>query len=557
MKNWISSSLCAVSLALAPLPAVADVRALIIGVNDYQFVPPLKGAVADALDLEKAVRSLGANDMHVMLNAAVTRGSVLVEFENLISRAQPSDTVYIALSGHGAQEPERVAGSQPDGMDAVFLLAGFDPKDEARYNEKILNTEFNHFIKRFEERGARVIFIADTCSGGGLARSVDSRAGEITYRSVKYPPRRDDLKPVSTRADALMTPTDFKSSSFLAAVDRKSMVPEIRVPGVGYRGALSYAVARGLEGAADLNGDGVISTGELFEYARRVTYQLSDQRQNIVTAEAQGMDASKDVIVSFDRGIAVRPTGGAQPAPAPATPLATARPSPTSAASAKTPLAKAASRPPAAADAGPVRVASLDGQASRFAGLSLQVPFEVVDPAASPDVVWDPQTRDVLSGGDVIAHNIDRNDLPSVIERTAAVRWLKLRAARSPQAVRIAPDDRLHHKGTRVEIEVGDLGGRSLVLFNIAGDGTVQMLYPLGSDPAIPTDPTYRVQLQVREPLGADEIVAVTSTRRLTELEQAIKQLDRKRNPTKISEAMNQFAAGEVLVGFAGLFTAQ
>ena len=564
MKRSILKSFSIAAVAVwASSPAHAqkaappvETRALIIGIDDYQFVPHLKGAIADARDLEGAIRGIGARDVHMLLDAAATRGTVLLEFQNLVARTQRGDTVFIAISGHGAQEPERVPGSQPDGMDAVFLLPGFDPKDDARYSEKILNNEFNHFIKGIEEKGARVVFIADTCSGGGLARSVDSRGEEMSYRAIKYPPRQDNLTPVATRADAMMATTDFAASNFLAAVDRQSKAPEIRVPGIGYRGALSYSIARGLEGAADLNGDGEITAAELFEYAHRVTYQLSDQRQQIVTAAAEGKDASKDVIVSFDRGIAVRPTNPDKPAGAPAGPITTARPVPAaSPAAAARPQAKPVSSPAANAG-GPVRVASLDGQGARFTGLSLQIPYEVVAPTANPDLVWDPASRDALSGGDVIAHNVDRNDLPSVIERTAAVRWLKMRAAQGPQALRIVPDDKLHRKGARVEIEVSNLSGRSLILFNLAGDGTVQMLYPLGSDPPVRTEDSYRVQLQVREPLGADQIVAVTSSRRLGELEQAIRQLDRKRNPMKISDAVNQFAAGDVLVGFAGLFTA-
>ena len=42
--------------------------------------------------------------------------------------------------------------------------------------QRIIGTEFNHFIKQFEERGARVLFVADTCHGGGLTRDVDPRA---------------------------------------------------------------------------------------------------------------------------------------------------------------------------------------------------------------------------------------------------------------------------------------------------------------------------------------------------------------------------------------------
>ncbi len=553
MRSSIAFYVLAATLGVLPRSghaqqAVGEFRALLVGIDAYKHVTPLKGSVADVRDLEGSLKQIGSRDVRVVLDGAATRGAVLSEFAGMVSRTNRGDTIFLSVSGHGAQEPERVKGSAPDGMDSVFLLADFDPVDRARYDEKILNSEFNHFVKQVEDKGARVVFIADTCSGGGMARDVDPRAQEMSYRSVRYKPIEDKLEPVATRADALMSPPDFKASNFLAAVDRQSKAPEIKVPGLGYRGALSYAVARGLEGAADLNGDGQITASELFEYATRVTYQLSDQRQNIVVAAATGKDPASDVIVTFDRGIAVRPVD-------PATQKPVAMPAPTPAQPKTSVIVDPKTQQPAPSALGPVRVASLDGQASRFTGLSLQTPIEVVASSANPDLLWDPATRDVLTGGDVIAHNIERNDLPSVIERTAALRVIKLRAARSPQPIRVMPDDKLHHKGNRVEVEVSGLAGKFLLLFNLAGDGTVQLIYPIGSDPAMRTESLYRLPLLVREPLGADQVVAVTSSRQLKELETAIRGLDRRRNPVRVSELIGQFATSDVSVGLAGIFT--
>jgi hypothetical protein len=59
-----------------------------------------------------------------------------------------------------------------------------------------------------------------------------------------------------------------------------------------------------------------------------------------------------------------------------------------------------------------------------------------------------------------------------------------------------------------------------MILFNIAGDGTVQLLYPLGSDLMSMPSPDYRFPVRVRESFGHDQIVAITSDQRMTELEQ-------------------------------------
>jgi Caspase domain len=534
-------------------------RAVVIGIDDYQHVSPLKGAVADARDIGAALRALGITDLKVLLNADADRVTVLREFGSLVARTEPDDSIVISLAGHGAQEPERIKGSEPDGMDTVFLLSGFDPTDPQRASEKILQSEFMHFTKQFEDKGARVIFVADSCSGGALAREVDARAQGMSYRSVSYTPIADMLQSVATRADAFLSPKDFQRSTFLAASDKQTNVPEIRIQGSGYRGALSYAVARALGGAAGFDNDGQLTAGELISYVQQVAYQLTDGRQQVAALHNGSIDPAKDVLLRFSRGIRVRPAGEAaetietqgaiQIQDVTLVPVALEVP-PTPAAPERVPLPKIKD---------PVRVASLDGQSSRLSGLTAHAAHVVVKPDANPDLVWDPSTRDVISGGDVIAHDVNRDDLSTIIDRTAAVRWLKLRSAQAPQEMKVFPNDKLHRKGEQVEISIYGVAGRSLVVFNIAGDGTLQLLWPLGSDsPVIEKEKSeHRIpHVAIREPFGADEIVSVSAAQSQTDLGEAIRQLDRGRNPLKASELIERYDGADVRVGLVGLFTA-
>ena len=105
----------------------------------------------------------------------------------------------------------------------------------------------------------------------------------------------DLLEPVTTTSDEFMTELDFNRTAFLAAVDRKTKAPEVQIPGItGLRGALSYAVARAIEGNADIRGDGKTTVRELFGTVRQVVYQLSNERQNIVTTASPSQDPSKE-----------------------------------------------------------------------------------------------------------------------------------------------------------------------------------------------------------------------------------------------------------------------
>jgi hypothetical protein len=519
-------------------PEGGEVRGLIIGIDAYRYVKPLKGAVADAHDIETVLRKMGTKDVTTLIDGQANRDSVLKTFDQLVGRTRPGDIVLLAIAGHGAQEPERVKGSQPDGMEDVFLLSGFQ-SNATGSQQRILGQEFNHFIKQFETRGARVLFVADTCHGGRMVRSLDPRAEEMSFRQIEtYHLTIDDLKPVSTSSDALLTELDFEKVALLAAVDRRTKAPEVSIPGIpGLRGALTYAVARAIEGNADANADGKITLKELFTNVRQVVYQLSNQRQNIVTKTSPKRDLDTDVVFQLTRAVTMLET-------VPEAPKAS-----TGAASAPFAAPEPKGRP--------VKIASLDGKSAQLSDLKVQTaPFEIVASVDNPDLIWDPDSHDVLAWGDVLAYRIDKNDLTSVIDRAAAVRELKQMATAAPQVVRVVPDDAVHHNESIVEIATGDVAGRALILFNISGDGTIQPLYPIGSDPPIVPSSEHRLPVRVREPFGADQIVAITSQQRMTALEQVLVQFNGRRSAVQVLEMVQRYAPADARIGVTGLFTA-
>ncbi len=370
-------------------PAGGQVRALIIGIDAYQFEPKLKGAVADARDIESTLRRNGVADVTALIDAASDRATVMRSVGELLARSQAGDLVILSIAGHGVQEPEHFKGSQPDGMDNVFILAGFNPNSAAGAQQRILGSEFNHLIKQFEQKGAQVLFVADACHGGGLSREIDPRAAGMSYRQVpSYTIAQDDLKPISTAKDAFQSEEGFERTAVLAAVDRAAKAPEVRIPGEpGLRGALSYAVARALEGAADENGDGKITRDELFRYVRQVTYQLSDQRQHIVASQPAAQDAGSEVLYGRTRAVVLLdPTERSEPRPQSPPPSPPPSP-PTAAGPAPSPSKPVASspRPAAPAQSDPIRLAVLQNQRELLKDLEpRESRFEVVAPNGSP-----------------------------------------------------------------------------------------------------------------------------------------------------------------------------
>lgn len=561
-------------------PDGGEVRALVIGIDDYQHVRKLKGATADARDIQSSLKTMGVRDVTTLIDAQADRAGVLREISALVQRTRANDIVFLSIAGHGAQEPEHVKGSQPDGMEDVFLLPGFEPTP-AGSQQRLLGSEFNHFIKQFELKGAKVIFVADTCHGGGMTRDIDPRAAEMSFRQVpRYTLTVDELKPVSAPGDP-RSELDFDHTAFLAAVDRHTKAPEVRIPGIdGLRGALSYAVARAIEGNADANHDGKVTLKELFANVRQVVYQLSDQRQNIVT-ETSPSRSPDTVAFALTRGVTLVQDPAAGAPPALEGPGAAAPPPPASASlagkmtssplsssplsspqSPSSPVSSPQSSPPGqpsapSATSPPIRLAALDGKTSYFPALKARdAPFQTVQPTDNPDLIWDPGSHDVIAWGDVIAYGVEASELPAVIDRTAAIRLLKRIATQSPQSMRVSPDDRQHHNNQTVDIELADVAGRSVVLFNVSGDGSIQMLYPMGSDASPSSSGNLRLSLRVREPFGAEQVVAVTSQQRMTDLENALQQLNRRRASSQAIKSLERYLPADARIGSVGFFTA-
>lgn len=550
-------------------PDGAAVRALVIGIDDYQHVRKLKGAVADATDIVTSLKSMGVGDVVELTNAQADRASVLREISALVERTKSNDLIFLSIAGHGTQEPERVKGSEPDGMENVFLLPGFETTPTGSV-ERVLGSEFNHFIRQFELRGAKVIFVADTCHGGGMVRDIDPRAAEMSFRQVpRYTLLVDELKPVSDSNDP-KSELDLDHTAFLAAVDRYTKAPEVRIPGIdGLRGALSYAVARAVEGSADINHDGKVTLKELFSNVRQVVYQLSDQRQNIVTISSQAQTPDTDVAFELTRGVvliqgpAARAASGQAGAVAPVEGQASAPPAATAKAPTVPTLAAATKELPTSAApsplrlAAPIRLAALDGKTNYFASVTPKdVAVQAVQPTDNPDLIWDPVSHDVIAWGDVVAYGVDVASLPTVVDRTAAIRELKRMATRSPQMMRIWPDDRQQRAGQTVEVDLSDVASRAVLLFNVSGDGTIQLLYPVGSDAALARTASLRLPLRVGEPFGAEQVVAVTSQQRMVDLETVLMQLNRRRASGQVIKSLERYLPADARIASIGFFSA-
>lgn len=506
----------AVSLCMfAATSARAEVYGLVVGIDKYQHLPSLAGAVNDARDINDALNTMGAKKVIMLLDQEATRAKILQSWRELTDEAAPGDTIVFSYAGHGGQEPERVVGSERDRLDETFQLAGFQNVRPGN-GERILDDEINLLFAK--ARHLKIIFLADSCHSGTMTRSFDSRSGVLRTRLGGYGAIVDDPLPPPTEATAALSPEDLDNIVYFGAVRDDQVVQEIKIDQKP-RGALSWSFARALRGSADLDKNGSVNTEELARYVTEAVRTRSAGRQH-----PQMTPRGKPAEINLAVGTAA----------------------------------------PSEFDR-PATLSIVNLPAGNAIGSELtDVTLAATDKA---DLIWDYSSGDFLtSNGDVIA---DIGATASAANAQAIVdKWLLLRdlgqlSESNPLSLRIEPNDKLHRSGEQIAIQLSGHQYPKLAAFNLAVDGTVQFLIPTPHDPDaryhgnLTRGQALRFPLKVVAPFGADHLVALAANEQNAELIKALKKLDGRKAAGKLRPLLRQALEGKTFqLGFTGIFTA-
>ncbi|MBI1206537.1 MAG: DUF4384 domain-containing protein [Azospirillum sp.] len=512
--RWLVT-LCALTLPAAGWAAPASlsgdrgaIYALIVGVDDYQHVTKLQGAVNDARDIARALTAAGARDVRLLVDRAADRDAIIANWRALIAEAPPGSTLIFTYAGHGSQSAELVPGSESDGLDEFLVLPGFAASAPA-VHQRLIDDDIFGLLR--EASGHNVIFVSDSCHSGTMTRGLDPRAERPSVRATAVGPLDPDPLIIPDPATAKGEVADLPNVTFFAAVADQEEAPEVSIDGAK-RGALSWAFARAAEGAADANGDGVTTAEELERFIRENVRMKVRGLQHPQVTRGGPPDA-----VALPAGLAQAPT---------------------------------ASPPAPVADVGlPLLV--IDSPEADPA--SLAAALTGIRPA-SPDTpgrfTWDVARAELLDDvGDVVAE-VRTGDLESELSRIqgaldkwAVVRRLETEAARRSLEIRLQPGDRRFREGEVVTLEVGGNRFPYFTLFNLAADGTINVLYPVASlndSLTIPAGRPYTLTLKTTPPFGADHFIAIASERPLPGLHTALGELDGRQEAAQITVILEQ-----------------
>jgi len=133
--------------------------ALIIGNNNYQYLPKLETAQNDAREIEKVLREKYKFETEVLLDAK--RADILERINKIRGMLEARDSFLIYYAGHGEFDKT---------SDKAYWL----PVDAKRDDDTnwILAERITSNIKRFSS--AHILIVADSCYSGTMTRSLDT-----------------------------------------------------------------------------------------------------------------------------------------------------------------------------------------------------------------------------------------------------------------------------------------------------------------------------------------------------------------------------------------------
>ena len=160
-------------LLLLVTPIWAAKRALLVGVNDYTYLPAegdLRGCVNDVtMAKELLVSKFGflPENVKVLVDGEATENNVLQAIQDwLVTPGSPDDVAYFHFSGHGSQAQD-FNGDEDDGRDEVICPSDFQP---GNWSSIITDDQLKVALGKVPARTITVVL--DACHSGTGTRDL-------------------------------------------------------------------------------------------------------------------------------------------------------------------------------------------------------------------------------------------------------------------------------------------------------------------------------------------------------------------------------------------------
>lgn len=240
-------------------PRIDERWAVVVGIGEYASpdIPDLEFARADAQAMYDFLISSAAGPFeedHILLltdenaTGAAMRQAMFV----FLQQADWDDLVVIYYAGHGAPDPNR-----PDNLYLLPHDSDLDAMAATAFPMWDVKTALRRQIK-----AERVIVIADACHSAGTQEE------ELTGIS-------GDQNAIAGGFTQLFTPS--RRLSITAADTNEFSFEDARWGG---HGVFTHFLLEALKGKGDLNGDGIVTFSEVYQYVSSSVVDATQGRQN-------------------------------------------------------------------------------------------------------------------------------------------------------------------------------------------------------------------------------------------------------------------------------------
>ncbi len=248
--------------------------ALVVGIDEYEDpeVGSLRFAAKDAQDMARVLsepRLGGFDNVIPLAGIPVTRDSFWNAFDSATAHLQPGDSFTLFFAGHGTLE------LTPEGTRLYVLPT--DGHLDAPAATGIALVELEEALASLPAQ--RRVMIIDAChSATEDGRSVLSRQTRETLGNLRGPAPAPVVR-AAGRSEVRLYSADYRQ-------------PAIEDPGL-QNGVYTHFLVRALEGAGDLDGDGLVEVLEAHQWA---TDHTLEHTSGLQVPRYQARGAGRDAI---------------------------------------------------------------------------------------------------------------------------------------------------------------------------------------------------------------------------------------------------------------------
>ena len=265
-RTFAAAILAAVMLVAGP--AMAEPRALLIGIGPYPKVSPLRGPERDVARMKAfATATLGFRPEQVreLRDAAATHQGIINAIrEWLVAGSQPGDKVLLYYSGHGAQIDD-LDGDEEDGLDETLVPFDTGVGGDITTNQ-LSDDQLAELLAPLADR--KLTMIIDACHSGTITRNL---------RPTEAP--ADDARPRT-----IFPTTVTRSGTYDVAANRaeQALVAE-------HEGWTIWTAASSFQYSWESNGEGLF-TKYFVEGAEALK---ADRNRNKIVTAAELLDYTR------------------------------------------------------------------------------------------------------------------------------------------------------------------------------------------------------------------------------------------------------------------------